>query len=361
MPHLLVAISSHGFGHAMQATLVINALRQRLPTLRVTLRTQVSEHFLSERLKDDYELLPVACDFGMRMHNAVDIDLAASAKSYADFHHNWADKVAAEATALAASQADVILADIPYLTLAGAQQAGIPAVALCSLNWADLYWHYCAEQPNAAQIHRQMLAAYQSAVFFLQPEPTMPMTDLTNTRRIAPLADKGTSYRAWINHQLQINPKHLLILVSMGGMEMSLSVQNWPPMPGVSLLVPPSWQVQRPDIYSWNHLNLTFIDLLCSCDAVIAKPGYGMFTETICNGIPLLYSERPDWPETRYLETWSKKHGRAQWIRRAQLESGEILDDLKQLLATQPKTPPKAFGAAQAAELLLPFLPERFF
>jgi hypothetical protein len=42
MPHLLVAISSHGFGHAMPALLVVNALRQRLPSLQITLRTTVS-------------------------------------------------------------------------------------------------------------------------------------------------------------------------------------------------------------------------------------------------------------------------------------------------------------------------------
>jgi len=357
MPHLLVAISSHGFGHAMQALSVVNALRQRLPGLRITLRTQVSEHFLSGRLAGDFELLPVASDLGMCMQSAVDIDLAASAKAYADFHTNWSDKVVAEAKALIATQADLILADIPYLTLAGAQLAGIPAVALCSLNWADIYWHYCAEQPKAGQIHQQMLAAYQGTELFLQPEPTMPMTDLMNTRLISPLATMGTNYRAWINEQLSIRPDQYLILVAMGGIEMSLSIQNWPPMPGVSLLVPATWQVQRPDIFSWEHLNIAFIDLLCSCDAIIAKPGYGTFTEAVCNGIPLLYLERPDWPETIFLESWLKKHGQAQSVTRAELESGAIMDNLKSLLAAKPNKPslPKAEGAEQAAELLLSY------
>ena len=86
MSHLLVAISSHGFGHAMQTMLVINALRKRLPNLQITLRTKVSPQFLAERLQGDFQLLPASSDFGMCMHSAVDIDLTASAAAYAAFH-----------------------------------------------------------------------------------------------------------------------------------------------------------------------------------------------------------------------------------------------------------------------------------
>ncbi|HEC84715.1 MAG TPA: hypothetical protein ENI48_05665 [Thioploca sp.] len=352
MSHLLVAISSHGFGHAMQTMLVINALRKRLPNLQITLRTKVSPQFLAERLQGDFQLLPASSDFGMCMHSAVDIDLTASAAAYAAFHTNWSQKVAAEAQALTATHADLILADIPYLTLAGAQQAGIPAVALCSLNWADIYWHYCAKQPNARKIHQQMQAAYQSAQYFLQPEPAMPMTDLNNTRPIAPLAQIGTNHRASINQQLQLTPEQRLIVVAMGGMEMPLSIQKWPKMQGISMLVPPAWQTQRPDTFAWGNLNLAFIDILRSCDALITKPGYGTFTEAACNGIPLLYLERPDWPETAYLETWLKKHTRALSITRAQLEQGAIMENLQQLLAVPKPNPPKATGAEQAADLL---------
>ena len=33
---------------------------------------------------------------------------------------------------------DLVLTDVAYLPLAGAAQAGIPALSMCSLTWADL-------------------------------------------------------------------------------------------------------------------------------------------------------------------------------------------------------------------------------
>jgi len=354
MPHLLVAISSHGFGHAMQAILVLNALRERLPTLKITLRTRVSPDFLASRLHGDFKLSPHSSDFGMYMHSAVDVDVTASAAAYSKFHADWSEKVAVEAKALIATQADLILADIPYLTLAGAKLAGIPAVALCSLNWADIYWHYCAAHPKARQIHQQMQAAYQSARYFLQAEPFMPMRDLDNTRPIGPLATIGINRRISINQQLQLNPEQSLVLIALGGIEMPLPLQDWPKMPGISWLVPAAWQIQRPGFYTWESLNLPFIDVLRSCDVVITKPGYGTFTEAACNGLAVLYLEREDWPETFYLETWLKKQARALSISRPQLEQGRIMESLKQVLAAPKPKPPSATGAVQAAELLLP-------
>jgi hypothetical protein len=355
MPHLLVAISSHGFGHAMQALLVVNALRQRLPSLQITLRTTVSPAFLKTRLQGDFQLLPVSSDFGMCMRSAVDIDLAASALAYSQFHADWSQKVRVEAEALAATKADLILADIPYLTLAGAEEAGIPAVALCSINWADIYWHYCANQPEAKSIHQQIQAAYRSARYFLQPAPSMPMTDLDNTLSIGPLAALGAPCRSVINKKLRLNPEQCLVCLALGGIEMSLPIQDWPKIEGVSMLVPAAWQIDRPDTFAWESLNLAFIDMLCSCDVLITKPGYGTFTEAACHGIPVIYLERDDWPETFYIVGWLKKQTRAVSISRNSLERGAIMESLEQVLAATLPEPPKANGAEEAADLLLPF------
>lgn len=357
MAHLLVAISSHGYGHAMQALLVVNALRKRLPSLQITLRTQVSLHYLRSRLSGDFQVLPVSSDFGMTMHSAVDIDVAASAAAYELWHQNWSEKVAVEAAALAATKADLILADVPYLSLAGAEKAGIPAVALCSLNWADIYWHYCAEQPNARQIHQQIQAAYQSAEYFLQAEPSMPMMDLDNRRTIGPLATLGVNRRAVINQQLKLNPEQRLVLIALGGIDMPLQMDKWPKMPGISWLVPAAWGVQGSDTFAWESLDLPFIDVLCSSDVIITKPGYGTFTESACNGVAVLYLERDDWPETPYLVNWLKKHARgALCLSRFQLEKGKIMENLEKVLAAPQPAIPKANGAEQAVNLLLPFL-----
>jgi hypothetical protein len=106
-----------------------------------------------------------------------------TARAYLDFHEGWGRRVAEQARELAAVRPDGVLANVPYLILAAAERSGIPAVALCSLNWADIYAHYCGSRPEAQTLRQQMLEAYCSAVLFLKPEPAMPMPDIPGPGR----------------------------------------------------------------------------------------------------------------------------------------------------------------------------------
>ncbi len=45
------------------------------------------------------------------------------------------------------------------------------------------------------------------------------------------------------------------------------------------------------------ELRLSVMDVLGSRDAILGKPGYGTFAEAACNGKPVLYVSRGDWPE----------------------------------------------------------------
>jgi hypothetical protein len=56
---------------------------------------------------------------------------------------------------------------------------------------------------------------------------------------------------------------------------------------------------------------LSFLDLLASCDVLITKVGYGSFVEAAAHAVPVLYLDRPDWPETPYLAAWLAEHGNA--------------------------------------------------
>ncbi|MDE2118030.1 MAG: hypothetical protein KGJ19_05485, partial [Betaproteobacteria bacterium] len=159
MPHLLVDISSHGFGHVGQTAPVVNELARRIPGLRVTLRTAAPIFLLQQRFHCDFLHIPVAFDFGMQMANAVDVQVEESAVAYRAFHAGWEEKVDREAHAMRALKPDLLLANVPYLSLAAARVAGVRAVGMCSLNWADIYRHYCAGDAASRTIHAQMLAA----------------------------------------------------------------------------------------------------------------------------------------------------------------------------------------------------------
>lgn len=353
MAHLLVDISFHGFGHLSQTAPVINALAVRRPDLQITVRCAASTELLTQRLQCKFSHIPLALDFGMKMANAVDVLVPESMLSYREFHADWQEKVAREAEWMRTLQPDLLLANVPYLSLAAAKLAGVPAVALCSLDWADIFQHYCGAEEGAATIHRQMVEAYNSAGYFLQPQPAMRMPEFSNTRQINPIARLGKSQRERMVTRLPASGgAEKWILIAMGGMDFRLPVENWPRLPGVRWLVPATWNVVREDVSVFDSSGLSFQDVLASCDAVLTKPGYGTFTEAACCGVPVLYVSRQDWPEEPFLVQWLERNVACLEVTREVLQTGEWGELLLELWALPRYELPIAGGEKQVADLL---------
>jgi len=341
--HLFVDISSHGFGHLAITAPVLEALAGSNPGLRLTIRTRLPEFKLRQRVRVPFELIEASSDFGYVMIDATRIDLPASASAYRLAHADWPSRVADEAAFLARLRPDLVLTNVSYLPLAGAELAGIPSLSLCSLNWADLFAHFFGHEAWAAPIHREMLAAYRSALAFLRVTPGMPMTALDNLQTVGPIAAIGQK------HALGL-PGEKAVMLAMGGIAHRLPVERWPRLPGIRWLVPGDWRCRHPDALSIESFGLGFTDLLCSVDAVITKPGYGTFTEAACNGTPVLYMRREDWPEQDCLTDWLGAHGRAQEIAPLLLENGELALALAELWRQSHPPKPLPSGAIESAE-----------
>lgn len=355
MSHLVVCITAHGYGHAAQLAPVVNSLRTHRPLLTLTLRTQLPHSFLTSRFEGKFNIIPTQHDFGMEMASAIDVLAEASAARYATLHAQWEQIVNEEARALETMQADFVLAGVGYLPLAAAQRAGIPAAALSSLSWFDIFKHYCAALPGAQRILDQMKAAYTSAPF-IQVEPALPLDWHPQRFLVGPVARIGQPRRESLLQKLRAGTNARVVLVTLGGMEMRLPIAHWPTVPDLYWIVPKHWDVHRADIADFEDLNMPFSDVLSSCDALVTKPGYGAFVEAACNGIPVLYVERADWPESPQLTRWLHAHTRAAAVTRSVLLQGEIIETLAALWARPSPAVPSPTGAAQAAALISTWL-----
>ena len=353
MPHLFIDISSHGFGHLAQAAPVINALTDRRPGLRMTIRCGLPAEKMRTRVRVPFQHIAGSSDFGFLMRDAVSIDRAATASAYRDWHADWEARVDTEATLLRSLSPDLVLTDVAYLPLAGASRAGIPALSMCSLNWADIFFHVFGHEDWAASLHAQMLSAYRSAEYFLRLTPAMPMNDLPNARAVAPIAALGNNRREELHHRLDLPAETRTALIAFGGFDKELNVGCWPETPGVHWLVPESWGTARTDMTPFEPLRMNFTDLLSSVDAVLTKPGYGTFTEAACNGTAILYIRRRDgWPEQGCLIEWLEKNARNREIGEAVLLQGNVEPELEKLWRQEPPVLPKPDGAAEVAALI---------
>jgi hypothetical protein len=327
-PHLVVSISGHGFGHVAQTAPVLNHLHTLRPDLRITLRSTVPLAHLRSRINAPFEHLQSEGDIGMLMSSAIDVLASESRAAYRDSHRNWADRVAAEARLLKNLHADFVLSNVGYLPLAGAQRAGLPNAAMCSLNWFDIYRHYCGEDA----VSDAMREGYAAAEVFFRATPGMTMDNLGNVLAVAPIAVVGKNRRDELNRALGLSGGEVLVLVSLGGIASRLPIEQWPRIEGVRWLVQESWQVQHPDAIPLESAALGFSDLLASCDVLLTKPGYGSFVEATAGGVPVLYVGRADWPESAALTAWLQAHGNGREISREVLNHGDLSAALADLL-----------------------------
>ncbi|MBI5626007.1 MAG: hypothetical protein HY935_02215 [Nitrosomonadales bacterium] len=346
--HLVVSISGHGFGHVAQTAPILNLLHQRMPQLRLTVRSTVPLAHLRSRIHVPFAHLPSEGDIGMVMSSALDVLVEESCAAYRAFHSDRDAHVAEEAGLLHELGADMVLSNVGYLPLAGAQRAGIPNAALCSLNWAEIYRHYCGDDAIAMQIQ----SCYASADAFLRATPCMAMERLPNLVTVAPIADVGNNRRDELDRHLRLSKEEKLVLVSLGGIASRLPIERWPRIAGVRWLVQQSWQVEHPDAIVIESLPMSFSDLLASSDALICKPGYGSFVEAACSGVPVLYVNRADWPESPALIEWLQQHGLCREVPRDDLGRGKIEDLLRGIWNVPRPEPVLPEGAIQAADWL---------
>jgi hypothetical protein len=86
MPHLVVSISGHGFGHVAQTAPILNLLPERTPQLQLTVRSAVPLSHLRSRIRVPFDHLPSEGDIGMVMSSALDVRVEQSRAAYRAFH-----------------------------------------------------------------------------------------------------------------------------------------------------------------------------------------------------------------------------------------------------------------------------------
>jgi hypothetical protein len=379
-PHLLVALSSHGFGHLSQAAPVINQLRELIPGLRLTIRAAFPAEQIQKRIFNPDVLQPFADDFGMVMRDALTVNLGASLHAYQTFHASLPEKIELLSKELLEQKVDLVLADIPYLTLAAAQKVGIPSVALCSLNWADILEHAlflttanqpentAAQQPISpelarvgAEIIREIRDIYQKTNCFLLPTPSMPIPTLTNTLAIGPVCTPGVKRREALTLNTQVAEDGWFVLVGMGGMPLDIKLDAWPTyMLGKPLHYIVADKIAQdsshPQVIAETQTGLSYSDLVASVDLILTKPGYGMFVEAAAAGVPVLYVERRAWPEAQALTNWLQTVAHCTEISTEVLHRGAFADEMRELLELGSYDTVSTTGNMQGAILLAKYL-----
>lgn len=323
-----IGISNHGLGHLAQIAPVINCLAAHQPDLSLHVQSTLPKQHLDEWIVPRYSLSATETDLGIPMHNALEVDVMRCHEAYRAQSSNWEALVKEQIEGLEQSKAEAVLTNNSYLLGEAAARLGLPCWHACSLNWADIYWQYCQHLPDASAVYQLLCRSYNRAKAFFRFTPGMPMPGLTGVQDVGPVGRQAKAVD--LKGRLNLPASSRILLVSLGGMPYPVNEIRWPKLPGWCL-IGPGLDADPPYRIDSRHLTLPFEQLVASSDALLTKPGYGLFVEAAVHGLPVLSVCRGDWPEEPGLIDWLQHYVPVERLPKEALAQGDLVPTLSAL------------------------------
>lgn len=359
MKTVVAYVSAHGFGHWAQMAPVLQALHDCDAGIRIVLRTALPEEVLRARSDFPFDYRHGQVDVGVVQRDALHEDIPATITAVEHFHRDWAGKVREEARLLRGLGADLVFSDIAPLAFAAADFAGIPSIAIGSIDWHAIYSHFLPEHYSGM---RQIAEAHRACDLFLLLPLNMPVTSFSRHRHIGAIARESCFSYEEMRRRLGYADGDRVALVMFGGTRApSFRVDALAKMAGWKFMMPAA-RVPEGDIPAnvqciagdWD-----MADLVRAADVIVTKPGYGVVSEAWLAGKPMVYVPRTDFPEYPYLKSWLQENAPSFELNRSSFLAGEWYDALAAAVGSDKRYPPFVGGGeVEAAEIILAALEE---
>jgi L-arabinokinase len=332
-------ISGHGFGHATRSIELIGTMATLREDARFVVRTN-APRWLFEQSALPIEVQPFEPDVGVVQIGGLVSDEDATARRASNFYRDFDRRVDEEATLLRRIAADLVLADIPPLAFAAASRAGLPSVAVANFTWDWIYGDYSAFEDIAPDVIPTIRRAYACATRALRLPLHGGFESMASVTQDIPfIARRATRDRDETRRVLGIDGDTRLVLASFGGYPVTLPLET----------VSQSSTFKTITVGRHPPDGLTHQDIVAAADVVVSKPGYGIVSECVASGTPLLYTSRGHFVEYDVFVDQMPRVLRCRYIARDELLAGRWSDAIDALLQ-QPAPPerPRTDGAQVA-------------
>jgi len=328
-------ITAHGYGHAGRSLEVIAELQKHEP---VTVISEVPERFFRPGFQGQYR--HKAFDCGLIQLDSVRGDVPATLLKIQAIMAQSERLLEEEREFLAGASRVVV--DSPSLPLQAARKVGIPGIALSSFGWDYIYQPFAAEDSAWNEVCQWFQDGYREASLALQYPFSAPIK--ADAETVPLVARGGDNRRVEMARETGADPEKPWALVWFHELNMDPALLKDLPY---EIFTTMNWPQAR-------RSAAEFRDQVASVDVIVTKPGFGIVSDCIANGKPIVYVPRDDFNEAFLLEEAIQKYTAYSRIEPQDLYAGRWLDSLEQARQRQPQQPPPPQnGAAEIAQRIL--------
>lgn len=359
-PTVALYVSGHGFGHAVRCAELIRSLWASEPSLGVVVKTAAPAWLFSALAGREVAVEPLECDVGVAQADSLHVNKTETLRHARAFFSAWDGLISQEATACRRAGVRLIVGDIPAVAFRIASLVGVPGLALANFSWDWIYEAYAAEDGEFAELVPPLREAYGLATLLLKL-PMSPGMGAFAAQRPIPLLVRTTDEpRDELRRRLGLGRGERVVLLTFGGIGFGgLDLEALGRLENFRFLVFDEAAEAAPDnVTVLAHRCDNHHELVRAADIVVSKPGYGVVSECLAAGTPILYTSRGDFAEYPLLVEAIEAHLPNRFVPREEFVEGRWTHLLEELIDEERPAGPvvDCSGGEAAARAILEHL-----
>ncbi|WP_319419006.1 glycosyl transferase [Pleurocapsa sp. FMAR1] len=298
-PAIYLAVTSHGFGHAVRTATVAEKLQQLRPDIPLIFVTVAPEWLLRSYVPGEFVYRQRVFDVGVIQSDSLTMDKQATLNKMQGIIARQDSIIAEEANFIRDNSVGLMLADIPALAAPIAHAAGIPCWMMSNFGWDFIYRDWGKDFKEVVQ----WIAKYygQSDRLFRLPlaEPMSAFPQITDVG----LTGSTPRYGKGIKQKFQLTaPAEKTVLLTFGGLGLqSIPYHNLKQFPDWQFITFDRTAPDLPNLLKVADNTLRPLDFMPICGRIVSKPGYSTFSEALCCDLPIVSLTRQDFAEASVL------------------------------------------------------------
>jgi hypothetical protein len=299
-PVLYIAITSHGFGHAVRTAAVAARIQKLLPDINLILATTAPEWLLSSYIDEDFEYRPRVFDVGVIQNDSLTMNKEATREKMQQIRQEQAAIIREEVEFIHQQGVGLILADIPPLAASIADAADIPCWMMSNFAWDFVYRHW--GEPFA-EIVSWIEDCYQKCDRLFRLPLCEPMSVFPKITDVGLTGGTPRYSVEELRDRFAIKaPKEKTILLTFGGLGLqAIPYQNLEYFPDWQFITFDPNAPSLPNLCQITDKYYRPVDFMPLCGRLVSKPGFSTFSEALILDVPIVSLLREDFAEARVL------------------------------------------------------------
>ncbi|MGB2927160.1 MAG: glycosyl transferase [Limnothrix sp.] len=332
-PVLYLAITSHGFGHAVRTASVAAKVQELLPDTLLVFVTTVPHWLLDSYIKGDFIQRAKKLDVGVVQSDSFTMDTAATLARLRDIRQRANAIIADEVNFLKTNRASLVLADIPPLAAPIAHTAGIPCWFMSNFGWDFIYRDWGGDFLSEAD---WITEKYQLGDRLFRLPLNEPMAKFSNITDVGLIGGDPSYELSALREKFGLNqPKAKTILLTFGGLGLNgIPYHALDAFPDYQFITFDRQAPQLDNLCKITDVEYRPVDFMPLCDRLVSKPGFGTFAEAMRLDVPITTLPRDNFAESPVLLDGITKYSQHQILDPKEFAAGNW-----QFLRSAPNKP----------------------